>query len=54
MLGVFQWDFWWIFPIVGMLIGLGVCFVAFRFMSAGRGCPCMGGRGVMSKEESKS
>jgi hypothetical protein len=35
--------FWWIFPLMGMLMCLAVAVVAVRFIATGRGFMCMGG-----------
>jgi hypothetical protein len=39
-----MWGFWWIFPLIGMLVCLTFFVLMFRFMSTGRGLMCMGGR----------
>ncbi len=50
MCGLFLWGFWWIFPIIGLLM----CF-AMVFGFAGRGFMCMGRhRAMRSEEVSKS
>jgi hypothetical protein len=41
MCGPLFWGVWWIFPLIGFLICLGV--MAFRFLGAGRGFMCTGG-----------
>jgi hypothetical protein len=41
--------FWWVFPLVGMLICLGFFLVMFRSGSAGHGC--MGMRGHRSPRD---
>jgi len=46
-----MWDFWWILPLIGLLICLGLLVVAFRFMSTGRGFMCMGGHRGMGSDE---
>ncbi len=45
------WGFWWILPLIGLLICLGLLVVAFRFMSTGRGFMCMGGHRGMGNDE---
>jgi hypothetical protein len=46
-----MWGFWWILPLIGLLICLGLLVVAFRFMSTGRGFMCMGGHRRMRNDE---
>jgi hypothetical protein len=41
--GVPMWGFWWILPLVGLLVCVGLFVAALRFLIAGRGCLCMGG-----------
>jgi hypothetical protein len=36
-------SYWWIFPLLGMLICLGFLIFLARFASTGRGCMWMGG-----------
>ncbi len=43
--------FWWIFPIIGLLVCLAFMFVAFGFMSTGRGFMCMGGHRGMGSDD---
>jgi hypothetical protein len=35
--------FWWIFPLMGMLMCLAFAVMAVRFIATGRGFMCMGG-----------
>jgi hypothetical protein len=35
--------FWWIVPLVGLLMCLAFAVLACRFMAVGRGVMCMGG-----------
>lgn len=37
-----MWGFWWIFPLIGMLVCLAFFVMMFRVMSTGRGAMCMG------------
>jgi hypothetical protein len=46
-----MWGFWWILPLIGLLICLGLLVAAFRFMSTGRGFMCMGGHRGMGNDE---
>ena len=46
-----MWGFWWVFPLLGVLVCLAFLVVAVRFMSTGRGFMCMGGRGGMGDDE---
>jgi hypothetical protein len=48
--GAPMWGFWWIFPLIGVLVCLAMMFVAFRFMSTGRGFMCMGGHRAMGND----
>lgn len=43
MCGPLLWGFWWIFPVMGLLMCLG--FMAFHFESRRRGFKWMGERG---------
>ncbi len=43
--------FWWIFPIIALLVCLAFMFVAFRFMSTGRGFTCVGGHRGMGSDD---
>jgi len=38
-----MWGFWWIFPLVGMLLCLTFLVVVVRALGAGRGFMCLGG-----------
>ena len=40
--GAGMWGFWWIFPLVGVLVCFTLIVMAFRFLSTGRGFSCMG------------
>ena len=46
-----MWGFWWILPLVGLLICLGFLVLAFRLMSTGHGFMCMGGHRSMGSDE---
>jgi hypothetical protein len=37
------WGFWWVFPLVGMLVCLAFFLVMLRSGRAGHGCMGMGG-----------
>ena len=41
--GAPMWGFWWIFPIVGMVVCVVFVIAMVRGMSGGRGFMCMGG-----------
>jgi hypothetical protein len=43
MCGPLLWGFWWIFPLMGLLVCLGFLVMAFRSAKRGRGFGCMGG-----------
>ena len=43
--GAGMWGFWWIFPLVGVLVCFTLIVMAFRFLSTGRGLSCMGRTG---------
>ena len=49
--GAPMWGFWWIFPLIGLLICLSFLVMAFRFMSTGRGLMCMGEHQGMGNDE---
>ncbi len=51
MWGAGPWAFWWIFPMIGLLICLGFLVMAFRFVGTGRGFMCMGGHRGMGNDE---
>ncbi len=51
MWGADPWAFWWIFPVMGLLICLGFVVIAVRFASTGRGFMCMGGHRGMRNDE---
>ena len=36
-------SFWWVVPLIAMLMCLGFLFIAFRFAGARHGYMCMGG-----------
>lgn len=36
-------SFWWVFPLIAMLMCLGFLFMAFRFAGTRHGCMFMGG-----------
>ena len=38
-----MWGFWWIFPLIGMLLCLTFLALAVRFAVTGRGVMCMAG-----------
>ena len=38
-----MWSFWWIVPLLGMLLCLTFMVLAARFLVTGRGLMCMGG-----------
>ena len=42
---------WWIFPLVGMLIGLGFLIFLAHVASTGRGWMCMGGHHGVRKHQ---
>ncbi len=44
MCGLFLWGFWWVFPLIALVMCLGcLIMMALRFGSTGRGFGCMGG-----------
>lgn len=45
------WGFWWIFPLIGFFVCLAFLFMAFRFMSTGRGFMCMRGQRAMGSDD---
>lgn len=44
MCGPWFWGFWWIFPLIGLVLFAACAFMAFRSLRSGRGIACMGGR----------
>ncbi|MBI4635650.1 MAG: hypothetical protein HY727_04810 [Candidatus Rokubacteria bacterium] len=46
-----MWGFWWIFPLLGLLICLVFVVAIVRSMSGGRGFMCMGGHGQHASDE---
>ena len=48
MCGPLLWGFWWILPLVGMVMCLG--FMAFR-LGTGHGFMCMGGHPGTRKDQ---
>lgn len=44
-------SFWWIFPLIAMLVCLGFLFMAFRFASTRHACMCMGGHHGQPKHQ---
>lgn len=46
-----MWGFWWIFPLIGVLVCLAFLFMAFRFVTTGRGFMCMGGHRAMASDD---
>jgi uncharacterized membrane protein (DUF4010 family) len=48
MCGPLFWGVWWIFPLIGFLLCLGI--IAFRFLGTGRGFTCTGGHRSMPTE----
>ncbi len=43
MCGPFLWGFWWVFPLVGLVMCLGMMLMMSRHAGAGHGGMCMGG-----------
>ena len=43
--------FWWIFPLIGLLVCLAFLVMAVRFMTTGRGFMCMGRHQGMGSDE---
>jgi hypothetical protein len=43
--GPCAWGFWWIFPLIGLLLCLAFVAMMMRGMMGGRGFMCMGGHG---------
>ncbi len=54
MWGFLTVGFWWLFPLIGVLMCLGCLFMMLRSMTPGRGFMCMGGghRGTHTDESS--
>jgi hypothetical protein len=46
-----MWGFWWIFPLMGLLLCLAFAVMAFRFIATG-GFTCMGGHQQSESNES--
>jgi hypothetical protein len=46
-----MWGFWWIFPLIGVLVCLAFLIMTIRFVSGGRGFMCMGGHQGMGNDE---
>ena len=42
MWGPYFWAYWWICPVIGLVMCLLCLLVASRFAASGRGCVCMG------------
>jgi hypothetical protein len=38
-----MWSFWWILPLIGMLVCAAFFFLMMRGLASGRGFMCMGG-----------
>ena len=47
-----MWGFWWIFPLMGLVMCLAFAVMAFRFIATGRGFMCMGGHRPAGGDES--
>jgi hypothetical protein len=45
------WSFWWIFPLIGMLVCLTFFVMMVRVMVTGRGAMCMGGHRGTERDE---
>jgi uncharacterized membrane protein len=45
-----MWGFWWIFPLMGMVVCLAFLVMVFRFVFTGHGPACMAGHGDSGKE----
>ncbi len=43
MCGPFLWGFWWVFPLIALVMCLGCLIMAFGFGGTGRRFGCMGG-----------
>ncbi len=50
MCGPFAWGFWWILPLIGMVVCLGM-LLASRHGMGGPGCMWMIGRGGTPEDE---
>jgi hypothetical protein len=48
--GTPMWGFWWVVPLIGLLVCLAFLVMAIRFMSTGRGFMCMGGHRAMGDD----
>ncbi len=50
----YLWQFWWICPLIGLLMFLVCLFVASRFAGSGRGWMCgCGHHGIASERASQ-
>jgi len=48
-----MWGFWWIFPLMGILMCLAFAVMVFRCLATGRGgSMCIGGHGRAASDES--
>jgi hypothetical protein len=45
-----MWGFWWVVPLIGLLVCLAFLVMAVRFMSTGRAFMCMGGHRAMGDD----
>jgi hypothetical protein len=46
-----MWGFWWVFPLIGLLVCLAFLVMAVRFKSTGCGFMCMGGHQGTANDE---
>ena len=46
-----MWGFWWIFPVIGLLVGVTFLVMMVRVLTTGRGVMCMGGHHASSSDE---
>lgn len=53
MWGPLMMGFWWIFPVLGLVMFLGCLLMMIRSAAGGHGCMCMGGhRGTHTADAS--
>ena len=47
-----MWSFWWIFPLIGLLLCAVFLVALIRLLGSGRGFMCMGGHRADGRDES--
>ncbi len=52
--GPFVWGFWWVFPLIALVMCLGCLIMALRFARSGRRFGCMGSHCGMADDNAES